>query len=1270
MPSEEDLTLTLEGGARTCSEFIGAVSAREAPDNPSVQMCILSLGFNVESVVAQLLYQRIVVNRAHRRVYCVVFPDRRMPGVLTRFANFIGRHLSLRHAKETGRGQTDASADAASGHASPIPVVAIEEGTGTKERCAVFQRGAVAVLSSHALCADLLHRRLAVELVGMTVLVLPNSLLSGVRLQDALAPQTAFCVQLLLRSGRGVSGGQGPPPITLVSDAPMLMRYLVQRHHLGAERFVQQLQVGDIQLFPRFRLDFVRHFEELSRTLRRSLAVDRVVAPVAASVLALDGLLTKIVLETLQELQHLEKQLHAQRSVSNGDTTAGISTAGGSHTQAWPSAVRPADAATEADEDASALRFLPRARLSANSVQGHPNYSTFPRSGTPNGSSTTSYIRHGWRATAEHERKGVFFGGISKEDAISVDFSELDSDLRAVVRRHESHWPYRLLTESLIDVRRLRRATRGTAYTFLLELESVLERRLPQRSVYGTGTPPPAALWTLSSHFHDVVTVATHRVGTVVHMPSAAPVPGVAPAKSAATSPTSSAKDVVVLVDSTSDNDECTEAHHDTAAISSTAAPPGQSPTSSGGTMVPRLIPNTDEHEGDVEVVVRLVFSWCRTMLRRLARRGKALTDASEPRPALLLLTLSPNAVVRYTERLTNSLEMYKRLQLQRFMRVYQAKYGVELTELVEAQGASDVAAQLPSALPWRTEDADDVPSEEEGDLVAGEDKEIDSRSGPHRVLDTTAYAMRRFSRQDGRDTGVAERDASALYADGGRHTQALMEDIGVGAFHQALLSKLPPPPPRTRSIDEPHTSCDSESRSSAPASIAKSLLMLERVREGVVTLCPDCGGATGDYDATATATFGRMPRVLVLDASAMSATELTMLLDGSHAALQLGFPVTAAPQVPAVSTCGAEGAEGASAWLRVDRVVLARQHLVLLRQLEMAQDELPAERLASIKVQLITTSLAELDFKKTVQTEQRAFESLAHTKATLTGTLLAAQVSLRQTEEALESGWQVSRRRAGPRKGTIMGRVVGDSLCRPASPPPALPCIVFDEREFRSSLPYDLYRRGVQIVPLTLTTADYVLSPEYAVERKSLQDYFQSVMSGRIRHQLAALSRRYARPLCLIEFQRGLPFRLTHTAIYAKTAVLMASYPRVSFIWARSSAHAAAMLVLLKKSVAVANVDPADPSLTATAMNPGTAADVGGVTATAAEREAAHYAARVLSKFPGITHQNAPRVMQLCGSLIGLATISHAALVAVMGEEDAGRLYSFLHTPFHERVD
>ncbi|KAG5485071.1 hypothetical protein CUR178_08041 [Leishmania enriettii] len=1250
MSGGKDVDPAPAGMFRTCAEFIGAVSAREMPNNRCVQMCILSIGFDVESVIAQLLYQRMALSEGHERVYCVVLPERLPPGAMRRFASAIERHLALKDAKDTVARQAHTCAATASCLSFCIPVIAIEEGTGTKERCAVFQRGAVVVLTSYSLCADLMHRRLAVELVGMAVLVLPHSLLGRARLKNALAPQTAFCVELLLRSGGSAAGGQSFPPIVLLSNTPMLMQSLVQRHHVGGERFVQQLHVGDVQLFPRFRLDFVRHFEELSRTSRRTLVVDHVVAPVASSVLALDGLLAKIVSETLQELQRLEQQLQRQHSGSGDDPTAGSSAAGDSHASAWSFAARRAAVAAQADEDADALRFLPRSRLTTSAVNGHVDRNSYRRTDTDNDTGAASYIRRGWRATTGRDGKGILFRGISKAAALSVDFSDLDSDLRAAVRRHESQWPYRLLVESLIDVRRLRRAARGTAYTFLLELESVLQRRRPWRSVYGAGVTPPAALWTLSSHFHDVVTVATHRIGTVVYTPSAASAARTAPTEGGETRPASAAEAVAVVVDSSSCSEQTEEGLQAAAATSATATWPGEVTTSAGEALVPQLIPNAEEHETDMEVVLRLVVSWHRTTSRRISRGGNAATGASTSHPALLLLTFGTSAVVRYTERLTNSLPVYQQLQLRRFMRAYQAKYGVGLSEFVESQPAADAAPRLPTALFGRTADADDAFSDEEGDVTTDEE----NGTGGRRDQRTTAAAP-------------AQRDASELYADGDNSSQSAMADTGAGAFHQALLSQLPPL--HVSSGERAGMKCGGGSQPSASSAIAEPFFMLESVREGVVMLCPDRRGTNGGCGATAVATLERIPRVLVFDATAMSATELTMLLDGSHAALQLAVPSTAASPMSTTATDDAEGTDNARACLRVDRVVMARQELVLLRQLEMAQDELPAERLPNIKVQLITTSLAAADFKKTVQAEQQAFESLAHTKATLTGTLLVEQASLRQTEEALENGLQVARRRPGLRKGTAVGRLAGNLLHMPVCPPPAVPCIVFDEREFRSSLPYHLYCRGMQLIPLTLTTADYVLSAEYAVERKSVADFFQSLLSGRIQHQLAALARKYARPLCLIEFHRSIPFRLLQSRIYAKTAGLMAAFPRVSFVWARSPAHAAGMLVLLKRSVAVANVDPADSSLTGTSFGPGNAADVGGV-AISAERETAHYAARVLSKFPGITHRNAPGVMQLCGSLIGLATISKASLAAIMGEEDATRLYSFLHAPFHERVD
>ncbi|KIH43517.1 ERCC4 domain protein, partial [Ancylostoma duodenale] len=60
-------------------------------------------------------------------------------------------------------------------------------------------------------------------------------------------------------------------------------------------------------------------------------------------------------------------------------------------------------------------------------------------------------------------------------------------------------------------------------------------------------------------------------------------------------------------------------------------------------------------------------------------------------------------------------------------------------------------------------------------------------------------------------------------------------------------------------------------------------------------------------------------------------------------------------------------------------------------------------------------------------------------------------------------------------------------------------PKVVVDMREFNSELPTVLYKKGYDVVAVTLEVGDYVLSPGIAVERKALDDLTQSLQSGRV---------------------------------------------------------------------------------------------------------------------------------------------------------------------------
>lgn len=55
------------------------------------------------------------------------------------------------------------------------------------------------------------------------------------------------------------------------------------------------------------------------------------------------------------------------------------------------------------------------------------------------------------------------------------------------------------------------------------------------------------------------------------------------------------------------------------------------------------------------------------------------------------------------------------------------------------------------------------------------------------------------------------------------------------------------------------------------------------------------------------------------------------------------------------------------------------------------------------------------------------------------------------------------------------------------------------DMREFRSALPFDLYKARFDVVPVTLEVADYILSPKICVERKTIADLIGSFANGRL---------------------------------------------------------------------------------------------------------------------------------------------------------------------------
>ncbi|MEO2152454.1 MAG: ERCC4 domain-containing protein, partial [Thermococcus sp.] len=77
---------------------------------------------------------------------------------------------------------------------------------------------------------------------------------------------------------------------------------------------------------------------------------------------------------------------------------------------------------------------------------------------------------------------------------------------------------------------------------------------------------------------------------------------------------------------------------------------------------------------------------------------------------------------------------------------------------------------------------------------------------------------------------------------------------------------------------------------------------------------------------------------------------------------------------------------------------------------------------------------------------------------------------------------------------------------------------VYVDSRELRSGVPKILKELGAEIEVRTLDVADYVVSEEVGIERKSANDFIQSIIDGRLFDQVERLKRAYEKPVIIIE--------------------------------------------------------------------------------------------------------------------------------------------------------
>ncbi len=211
-------------------------------------------------------------------------------------------------------------------------------------------------------------------------------------------------------------------------------------------------------------------------------------------------------------------------------------------------------------------------------------------------------------------------------------------------------------------------------------------------------------------------------------------------------------------------------------------------------------------------------------------------------------------------------------------------------------------------------------------------------------------------------------------------------------------------------------------------------------------------------------------------------------------------------------------------------------------------------------------------------------------------------------------------------------------------------PRVVVDERERGCGVPEELAKLNVRVYFSRLPTADYVISPEVAVERKALADFVSSVYDGRFFVQVSALSSAYRKPYLLVEGDIKELARLAKNvnSYYGAVASVTLAYDLRVIHTADPAQTASAIAALIKHS-------RARPAIMGAIAPPPKAKD---------EPRQQLY---LVSSLPGVGTKLAKRMLSRYGTprkIMGL-TESQLAMVQGLGGKRAARIAHMLDAPY-----
>ena len=337
--------------------------------------------------------------------------------------------------------------------------------------------------------------------------------------------------------------------------------------------------------------------------------------------------------------------------------------------------------------------------------------------------------------------------------------------------------------------------------------------------------------------------------------------------------------------------------------------------------------------------------------------------------------------------------------------------------------------------------------------------------------------------------------------------------------------------------------------------------------------------------------------------------------------------------------------------------VILYDHDIGVVRQLEVFQADNPGFQ---IKVYFVmySKSVEEQAYLSSIRQEKDAFEKLIREKETMVVPEEREGRDL-NTNEDLYRG---SEKASDQCLSALNTRKGGGGQVQKTQK------VIVDMREFRSELPSLLHKRGIDIDPVTLEVGDYILTPEICVERKSISDLIGSLNNGRLYNQATSMTRFYARPMLLIEFDQNKPFALqgryylskdiASSDLVQRLQLLTIHFPKLRILWSPSPHATAELFEELKRG-------REEPDATkAAAVSIDIIDDYNNDKFNPALQD-------FLSKLPGITTKNIYAILHKVNSLMELMTLSTEDLEELLGSKQCAQdLHESLHGNIQPVID